>query len=46
MTEVASERNSTLIFPLPLDLFRLVDTLRPYLADGAGRGAAAGRGPR
>ncbi|MFB9831543.1 slipin family protein [Actinoallomurus acaciae] len=37
MAEVASERNSTLIFPMPLDLFRLVDTLRPYLAGGGDR---------
>jgi regulator of protease activity HflC (stomatin/prohibitin superfamily) len=28
MAEVTSERNSTLIFPLPIELFRLVDTLR------------------
>jgi regulator of protease activity HflC (stomatin/prohibitin superfamily) len=28
MTEVASERNSTLIFPLPVELLRLVDSLR------------------
>lgn len=27
MREVASERNSTLIFPLPVELLRLVDTL-------------------
>jgi hypothetical protein len=26
-TEVASERNSTLIFPLPVELLRLVDTV-------------------
>jgi regulator of protease activity HflC (stomatin/prohibitin superfamily) len=29
MTEISSERNSTLIFPLPMELLRLVDTLRP-----------------
>lgn len=29
MAEVAGERNSTLIFPLPLEILRLVDTLRP-----------------
>jgi regulator of protease activity HflC (stomatin/prohibitin superfamily) len=28
MSEVSAERNSTLIFPLPIELFRLVDTLR------------------
>jgi regulator of protease activity HflC (stomatin/prohibitin superfamily) len=31
MTEVASERNSTLIFPLPVELLRLVDTLNNRL---------------
>ncbi|MDT0344883.1 slipin family protein [Streptomyces litchfieldiae] len=29
MTEISSERNSTLIFPLPMEILRLVDTLRP-----------------
>src|SRR5919106_1588028 len=29
MNEVAAEKNSTLIFPLPIELMRLVDTLRP-----------------
>ena len=28
MAEVSAERNSTLIFPLPIELMRLVDTLR------------------
>jgi regulator of protease activity HflC (stomatin/prohibitin superfamily) len=28
MAEVSAERNSTLIFPLPIELFRLVDSLR------------------
>jgi regulator of protease activity HflC (stomatin/prohibitin superfamily) len=28
MAEVSAERNSTLIFPLPIDLLRLVDTIR------------------
>jgi regulator of protease activity HflC (stomatin/prohibitin superfamily) len=28
MAEVSAERNSTLIFPLPIELLRLVDTLR------------------
>ncbi|MEO3752390.1 slipin family protein [Streptomyces sp. B6B3] len=27
MTEIASERNSTLVFPIPMELLRLVDTL-------------------
>jgi regulator of protease activity HflC (stomatin/prohibitin superfamily) len=34
MAEVSAERNSTLIFPLPIELMRLVDTMR---ADGAAR---------
>ncbi|WP_059007498.1 slipin family protein, partial [Streptomyces specialis] len=29
MTEIASERNSTLIFPLPMEILRLVDSLTP-----------------
>jgi hypothetical protein len=28
MAEVSAERNSTLIFPLPMEILRLVDTLR------------------
>jgi hypothetical protein len=32
MSEVASERNSTLIFPLPIELLRLVDAARDLLA--------------
>ena len=39
MTEVAAERNSTLIFPLPVEIIRLVDTLRSAIEqrrDGAG----------
>jgi regulator of protease activity HflC (stomatin/prohibitin superfamily) len=32
MSEVASERNSTLIFPLPIELLRLVDAARDALA--------------
>lgn len=32
MAEVASERNSTLIFPLPIELLRLVDTARGAVA--------------
>jgi regulator of protease activity HflC (stomatin/prohibitin superfamily) len=34
MTEVASERNSTLIFPLPVEILRLVDTLNNRLDGG------------
>ena len=39
MAEVSAERNSTLIFPLPIELFRLVDTMR-----GLGQ-PAGGPGP-
>jgi hypothetical protein len=28
MTEIASERNSTIVFPLPMELLRLFDQLR------------------
>lgn len=28
MTEIASEQNSTLIFPLPMELLRVLDTMR------------------
>jgi hypothetical protein len=38
MAEVSAERNSTLIFPLPVELLRLVDTLR-------GNGQPTGRLP-
>jgi regulator of protease activity HflC (stomatin/prohibitin superfamily) len=31
LTEVASERNSTLIFPLPIELLRLVETYESHL---------------
>lgn len=40
MAEVASERNSTLIFPLPIELLRLVDTITAR-ADGANPRPAA-----
>jgi hypothetical protein len=42
MAEVSAERNSTLIFPLPIELFRLVDTLRGIgqPTDGPGPGRA------
>jgi regulator of protease activity HflC (stomatin/prohibitin superfamily) len=29
MTEISAEHNSTLIFPLPMELLRLLDTMRP-----------------
>ncbi len=32
MAEITNERSSTLIFPLPVELLRLVDTLRPKAA--------------
>jgi hypothetical protein len=28
MTEIAAEHNSTLIFPLPMELLRVLDTMR------------------
>ncbi|HZA79995.1 MAG TPA: SPFH domain-containing protein, partial [Actinomycetes bacterium] len=39
MAEVSAERNSTLIFPLPIELLRLVDTMR-------GNGQPVGSSPR
>jgi len=39
MAEVASERNSTLIFPLPVELLRLVDTLNNRLGGNGTAGA-------
>jgi regulator of protease activity HflC (stomatin/prohibitin superfamily) len=42
MAEVASERNSTLIFPLPIELLRLVDTLTTRLGDGTALRTSAG----
>jgi regulator of protease activity HflC (stomatin/prohibitin superfamily) len=36
MVEVAAERNSTLVFPLPLELLRLVDALGRRLEEPAG----------
>jgi hypothetical protein len=38
MAEVSAERNSTLIFPLPIDLLRLVDTLAGNGQPGNGSG--------
>jgi regulator of protease activity HflC (stomatin/prohibitin superfamily) len=54
MAEVSAERNSTLIFPLPIELLRLVDTLSgngqpptgpKVLAQGGGSRAAAEQPP-
>lgn len=39
MVEMSAERNSTLIFPLPMGVLRLVDMLRP--SDAAPSGAHA-----
>ncbi len=41
MAEVSTERNSTLIFPLPIELLRLVDTLTNRLDGGNRRTVAA-----
>jgi regulator of protease activity HflC (stomatin/prohibitin superfamily) len=38
MAEVSAERNSTLIFPLPIELMRLVDTLAGNSLAGNGSG--------
>ena len=38
MAEVSAERNSTLIFPLPIELMRLVDTLAGNTLAGNGSG--------
>jgi regulator of protease activity HflC (stomatin/prohibitin superfamily) len=35
LTEISSERNSTIVFPLPLDLLRGLLSLRPGSRDGA-----------
>jgi regulator of protease activity HflC (stomatin/prohibitin superfamily) len=43
MAEVSAERNSTLIFPLPVELLRLVDTLAGNSL--AGNGSGPGRMP-
>jgi regulator of protease activity HflC (stomatin/prohibitin superfamily) len=53
MAEVSAERNSTLIFPLPIELLRLVDTLRgipqppisPRPTMQGGQGPATGAPP-
>jgi regulator of protease activity HflC (stomatin/prohibitin superfamily) len=48
MAEVSAERNSTLIFPLPIELLRLVDTLRGNGQPAGGSGqsrVAGGTGP-
>ncbi|MFP5333116.1 MAG: slipin family protein [Acidimicrobiia bacterium] len=33
MTEISAEQNSTIIFPLPMELLRALDTLRPSRGD-------------
>jgi regulator of protease activity HflC (stomatin/prohibitin superfamily) len=42
MAEVSAERNSTLIFPLPIELMRLVDTLAGTSLAGNGSGPSRG----
>jgi regulator of protease activity HflC (stomatin/prohibitin superfamily) len=42
MAEVSAERNSTLIFPLPVELLRLVDTLAGNSLAGNGSGSSRG----
>jgi regulator of protease activity HflC (stomatin/prohibitin superfamily) len=42
MAEVSAERNSTLIFPLPVELMRLVDTLAGNSLAGNGSGSSRG----
>ncbi|HET9290583.1 MAG TPA: slipin family protein [Actinomycetes bacterium] len=42
MAEVSAERNSTLIFPLPIELMRLVDTLAGNSLAGNGSGPSRG----
>jgi regulator of protease activity HflC (stomatin/prohibitin superfamily) len=42
MAEVSAERNSTLIFPLPIELMRLVDTLAGNSLQGNGSGPSRG----
>ncbi|MEU8353407.1 slipin family protein, partial [Streptomyces sp. NPDC048845] len=39
MAEVTDERSSTLIFPLPMEILRLVDTLRTAVDGRHGAGA-------
>ncbi|HZD38753.1 MAG TPA: slipin family protein [Actinomycetes bacterium] len=41
MAEVSAERNSTLIFPLPMEILRLVDTLRGIAQPAAAQPAGA-----
>ncbi|WP_216206563.1 slipin family protein [Amycolatopsis aidingensis] len=36
MAEVAAEKNSTLVFPLPMEIMRLVDSIRPPAGGTAG----------
>jgi hypothetical protein len=41
MTEVSAEKNSTLIFPIPIELLRFFDSVRPAVGPGDGRPAAS-----
>jgi regulator of protease activity HflC (stomatin/prohibitin superfamily) len=45
MAEVSTERNSTLIFPLPIELLRLVDTVTARLGDATTPHPTAGAVP-
>jgi regulator of protease activity HflC (stomatin/prohibitin superfamily) len=45
MAEVSAERNSTLIFPLPMEILRLVDTLRGAISQAPPPPAAPGTPP-
>lgn len=41
MTEVSAEKNSTLIFPIPIELLRFFDSVRPSVGPGdGGRGGS------
>ncbi len=44
MAEVSAERNSTLIFPLPMEILRLVDTLRGVAQPPGGQSPAPAGG--
>jgi regulator of protease activity HflC (stomatin/prohibitin superfamily) len=44
MAEVSAERNSTLIFPLPMEILRLVDTLRGVAQPPSGQAPARANG--
>ena len=42
VVEVAAEKNSTLVMPVPVELLRFFDRMAPCIGRVAGRGAAAG----